>query len=638
MRPLSTAEDKLQQAKVQQLDYCVAAYQLYHQSTILKIDTWNETLVHDSQNYRNEVLEAIRTGISHGEHHAAIAKYYPQGRFSHLEPIAQDYKLINPQEDVAIFDGEKYIHLKKQPWADNLGEFSICKPRTACSFRNIATVTANCEFIHTRNNLGGNNELYCFEGVTGQQGPEKEGLSSVMGFIHWDKTKGSVNIVFRGSRGGDPTRNFKDGLLSSEGNADWVTDMMFTEALEDATISKKGKLCSGFASTVTSCLPAITTILMQIYDKCTLGPTAIKEVTVTGHSLGGALATLMGSSLLYGNYINMLVDYFHSQAADNIKRASFIAALRNPIIYTYASPHVGNKTFVSQFDNYKHFHRILILSDPVTIGGRILSRNFARHPAHRSPVGHPSWYDIDSDMHEPNEIRHGLTTRTSPFWEAYGNFKDIVTRKRNVIPLWRDSFKWDHFHAISTMLVDTYLRNHHGAKRRFLPFTKGVGDVLNDYSNAYYRLNFDDDFLEIKDVIPKFSEDRGIVIVAYIKRFLDYLNSHIDFDWRSGKINFSAAVNLDLTLQCKFFIKNLRYFAKQYGNAATVVKYINYHMTVLTFLFDADSNTYESYAILKNTFKNDRLAPQAVDGTDWAGAINQVGAIQAVRAIGMTGA
>jgi hypothetical protein len=181
--------EELKQLEVQLLDLCIASYQLYHQSTVFKIDTWNETLVHDSEKYRNEVLPPLRAAVQQGN--PSVAKYYPQG--------------------------------------------NLQAKRTLCTF----------DYVQQFN---GANKLFCFEGITGQKGPGLPGLKSIMGFILWDKEKGRVNIVFRGSRGGDPVRNFKDGLVSSVGNPDWVTDMMFTQQVEDHTISIEGTPCSRFAS------------------------------------------------------------------------------------------------------------------------------------------------------------------------------------------------------------------------------------------------------------------------------------------------------------------------------------------------------------------------------------------------------
>ncbi len=639
-----TQEERLQQARVKHIDFCVAAYHLFHQSTVFKMDAWNETLVYDSQTYRNQVLSALRDAVGYSAAHERVAKYYPQGVQPHLEPIAQDYSLMNPTQPVAVYDGEVYIYFEPQPWMKKISRFSVCKRRDANAPWNIDSVNGSTGFRHVKN-FGGTNNLYCFEGATGHQAQGGEGLSSIMGFVHWDKENGSVNIAFRGSRSGDATRNFLDGFLGSVGNPDWVTDMKFKEFIKETTISNKGMLCAGFARTVLSCLPAITAILKKIYNECELhAPTHINKVTVTGHSLGGALASLMGSALLFGNYREELLTHLlqsHARAQRLgedpafAKRDSFLWALMEPEIFTYASPQIGSQKFASQFDRYNKFHRILILSDPVTMGGRPMSFDRARHPKTRTPVRDPSWYEIDPKMHEPNEIRRGLSTRTSPYWRQYGNFTDLVRNHRDVVAMWRDSFKWDHFTVIANMLVDVYLTKHHQAKRRFLPWSKSVSEIKDSYRQAYQQLNFRDDMGEMKGLMSGSSHDKGIFIVAYIQRFLDYLSAelHVEDD---GGISFPLSNDPDVVDKCKQFIKGLRHYAGASSQASTVVKYIHFHTTLLTFLLDGDRNCYTVYRILKNAFKGDRIAPLVSEGSiNWAGAVGQIGAVQAVNAMSM---
>jgi triacylglycerol lipase len=69
-----------------------------------------------------------------------------------------------------------------------------------------------------------------------------------------------------------------------------------------------------------------------------------KKLIITGHSLGGALATLCALDLAY-----------------NTKFAA-------PIVYTYGSPRVGDPTFAAAYNQKIAFnHRIMIDSDLITL-------------------------------------------------------------------------------------------------------------------------------------------------------------------------------------------------------------------------------------------------------------------------------
>lgn len=86
----------------------------------------------------------------------------------------------------------------------------------------------------------------------------------------------------------------------------------------------------------------IETTLMK---ECPLG-TPKKQIFITGHSLGGALATLATSHI-----IKLIAD--HKISANS------------PILYTFASPRVGDLNFASNFSDLKECYRIANSEDIV---------------------------------------------------------------------------------------------------------------------------------------------------------------------------------------------------------------------------------------------------------------------------------
>ena len=138
---------------------------------------------------------------------------------------------------------------------------------------------------HTLRGATGNLRCGYFQGKTGMtENHPTSGWQSLLGAVIYDAAAQEVAIVFRGSRSGDGVRALAGAQLKSRGSPDWVTDM---NHLKPITVDKYGghKLAIGFYLAYESCVLSLT----AAYNYAVSGG-VVRNIQVTGHSLGGALA------------------------------------------------------------------------------------------------------------------------------------------------------------------------------------------------------------------------------------------------------------------------------------------------------------------------------------------------------------
>ncbi|MHB1393692.1 MAG: lipase family protein [Clostridia bacterium] len=129
----------------------------------------------------------------------------------------------------------------------------------------------------------------------------------------------SIVISFRGSRS----------------NPDWIADATIIQTYFPYTRIKLG-IHSGFATIYKACRQQIMNTLGDMDSS--------KQLFITGHSLGGALAVLC--------------------ALD----AAVNTAYNNPVMYNFGSPRVGNSTFVQAYNEViDHSVRIVNTNDIVPL-------------------------------------------------------------------------------------------------------------------------------------------------------------------------------------------------------------------------------------------------------------------------------
>src|SRR6266852_6236941 len=132
-----------------------------------------------------------------------------------------------------------------------------------------------------------------------------------IGLLLWQANTGEAVIAIRGT----------------EGIPEWVQDAQFgTQAC--FFLPEAGETEDGFTDVYRSFAvgatngPSVTAALATIF-----GTRQVNSLTICGHSLGGALATL--------------------QALDVAANSKF----KNPTVYTYASPRTGDELFASTYDS-----------------------------------------------------------------------------------------------------------------------------------------------------------------------------------------------------------------------------------------------------------------------------------------------
>lgn len=128
----------------------------------------------------------------------------------------------------------------------------------------------------------------------------------------------SLIIVFRGTKS----------------DLDWLADLKIDQDLFPFVMDG-GSVHSGFLSIYQSCREMLLAIVKE--------KALSKKIFITGHSLGGSLATLLGYELA-------------------------MTGICNPNVYTFGSPKVGNIKFKEKYDEFvRHSMRFVNLYDIVPL-------------------------------------------------------------------------------------------------------------------------------------------------------------------------------------------------------------------------------------------------------------------------------
>lgn len=183
----------------------------------------------------------------------------------------------------------------------------------------------------------GQDHLYCFEGGTGGSSKHPGKSWSLMGFVlaAEDTTPNLPNpkpydvfIVFRGSRSGRLSMHHRmPSYVLGSGNPDWVTDTGFATSNKSSRVSLE-EIHSGFGAATDSCLDTIKEAIKHLVTQRQASP---RQIYVTGHSLGGALANCFASAVLCGS--------------NNLKAAASTWPWTSMRVMTFAAPPVAKDAF-----------------------------------------------------------------------------------------------------------------------------------------------------------------------------------------------------------------------------------------------------------------------------------------------------
>lgn len=383
------------------LDLCILSYQLYTQTLVWPMDPYYEQM--DKKDERREnFMDAVRQS-------APDPDGLPRCP-DHLDPIRYRYKQINPHRPCFALPetGEWILYNTPAEITRRIGKTYVAKG-----------APTKIEDITKQNDDDGikDCDIYCFEGETGGQIEKKQGALSLMGFIlvrplPRNAADYAVHIVFRGSRSGKVSRAMYEGASRiggwRRGNADWVTDLAYATYCDNHFISSKSQSSSGFAISMQGMLPTILKCLDKIHLAKKKKPS---EIYVTGHSLGGALATHFVSAVVQGNgYGYIPSDMRLNKMPSNVQTWPW----RDTKLITYGAPWVGDREFETEFNNnFKGNARRVVLGNDIVAKPphRTSSSSLGilcPLTIHGLPDGVTNFANRGSLCHEPYLIRRAL--------------------------------------------------------------------------------------------------------------------------------------------------------------------------------------------------------------------------------------
>ena len=308
-----------------------------------------------------------------------------------LDPIISRYEQVRPWDACVTSDGLAYRTMSaprsiiERIRDVRIGQFSEPPGTTGTGdapvelaspiFNPIALSTAT-------------DHLFAFEGGTGavEGNPPAWGLLGIV--LERERSDGGydIHITYRGSQSGSAYRAAFQGFVLEAGNPDWVTDMEIVKTVSDERFSSHGQVVRGVRDSTLSSFGPLRRCLEEIDKRRGHPPTTIH---VSGHSLGGVLATQLAAALVVGGYTSELSPELQAWPWHTLQ------------LTTFGSPKAGDDEFAEHFDSLVTATRVWVDGDPIT--------EFPLN-AH---VGTP--YPLHSELsgtitHEPSVIRRSLIT------------------------------------------------------------------------------------------------------------------------------------------------------------------------------------------------------------------------------------
>ena len=445
------------------LDLCILAYQLYTQTLLWPMDPYSEQMARPWTSRRDAFL-------------GRASKRFAERRVpAHLDPILTDLRRLGPVHPCFVkperlgtweaFDAPAAI-------TDRIGEVWLSTYRSAepvLVWRAAGDRGARPD------------QLLCFEGLTGQVW-RRGGHGSFLGYVlvrnlgDGDGTEDAydVHVVFRGSRSGWVIRSAMRGFFAGQGNPDWTTAMDLWRQVEDPAISGTGRSSRGFARSMAETLPNITRCLDAI-DR----PGPPRAIHVSGHSLGGALATHFTAAMV-------LAAPEGSARAQSSGDAGWRSwPWDNVHLSTYGAPTVGDASFRAALELSVSADRYLIPGDPVVterlerFGVHVGRQHLLDPPVDLRPKRRP-WHRADreqrarvrQEFHAPQVIRRALVESL----RAAGD--DLSTLPASSGSDGPDA-PWKSYESLGALLEDH--RRFRGRPQSLEVVLRGIGAQLVTY-------------------------------------------------------------------------------------------------------------------------------------------------------------
>jgi len=392
------------------LDLCILAYHQYTQSLVWPFDPYYERLALKGSSRRENFMTQVRALFLGNNAYHGPGNTHGWAVNNALDPIVGRYDRLHPWR-VAFCSPEpgNWLCYKLPTYiTDRIASVAMCSYQAGAGNPNNATAAAQIQAPVARPlgiGGGGADRLYDFEGGTGTINGTPN-VWSLMGCVLERHHGGTydVHIAFRGSRSGSGARALTYGL-AGKGNPDWVTDMDFNTVVQDNYFSVHGSVCRGFSRSVKTSIPSILTILQHIHAQNGAPPA---NIYVTGHSLGGALATQFATAMVLGTT--------HGPDGANLPGNLPAWPWRSLKLITFSAPVAGGKSFHRQFNSKIFCRRVVLSQDPITQDKR------GYHVGSEVYVtGENTFNPVPLAYHEPMNVRERLYRKATQWGDALIN-------------------------------------------------------------------------------------------------------------------------------------------------------------------------------------------------------------------------
>lgn len=325
---------------------------MYNQTLIWKLDPWYEAWSRIGSSRRDNVLSITHERVAGRTELRGPGSTRSWSHNTALDPVITDYGLVKPWQGCVVNDGVDHRYFCAHPsMTDSIRDITVCQYTNTVADRPTKPEMGR-PIRNPDAKAGANDRLYAFEGATGSIDdlPPAWSLLGIALTRHAADGGYDVHIAYRGSQSGDAYRAAYEGLVLEAGNPDWVTDMEIRKLVTDHRFSTVGKVVRGIRDSVVT---SFGSLLECLEDVATTNGQPPRKIHITGHSLGGALATQLAAALTVGNLADALPDALRSWPWADLE------------LRTFGAPKSGDHEFAAHFDATTTARRIWVDGDPI---------------------------------------------------------------------------------------------------------------------------------------------------------------------------------------------------------------------------------------------------------------------------------